>query len=333
MYQSGSSANIHSLLIDISDFCLSAGYTINSLTNEGTGNRLHISKNGRFFNFRSFIGENIVTYSTNQYALFMNASTAYNAGNTWYQQPNYFDYNDGSAKSFIAGMVRLDSTISQYHFFHHTTGVYDVIYIFVRNEEGYWQRLLFGNVDTAKYSANLTTPQGMFYQGSKAPFNNSYSNALTLFGDGVPSIWNAENPQGAAYLNFSSTNRWHSGNFGLTQNWMSPQRPQIIDGICKKSTILNNALSSISSVPTFLPIDLYVGQTVSTITSGLTGLIPFGELPNIYFTNIYNLDEATILKMGTVDKYRIFPFSKKGDTWNYTDPSNGTYRFGLAVKE
>lgn len=334
MYLTGSSANVYTLLLAISDFCQAAGYTLNSFTNEGVGGRLHVSKNGRFFNFRSHLNEAIAGgYSFNQYALYMNASTGYSSGNNWYEQPNYFAYNDGSARSFLAGMVRLDSTITQYHFFHHTTGVYDVIYIFVRNEEGYWQHLLFGNVDTSKYSSALTTPQGMFYQGSKSPFNSTYSNAITLFGDGIPAIWNAENPQGAIYLNFGGTNRWHSGNFGLTQAWMSPTRPQVIDGICKKSTILNNSLSGISSIPTFLPIDLFVGQTVSTITSGLTGQIPFGELPNLYFTNIYNLNEAAEIKMGTVDRYNLFPFSKKGDTWDYVDPSNGSYRYALAVKQ
>jgi hypothetical protein len=334
MYLTGSSANVHSLLIDISVFCQAAGYTINSLTNEGTGNRLHISKNGRFFNFRSHINEAIAGgYSFNQYALYMNASTGYNSGNTWYQQPGYFDYNDGSPRSFLAGMVRLDNTNTQYHFFYHTTAIYDVVYIFVRNEEGYWQHLLFGNIDTSKYSAALTTPQGMFYQGSKSPFNDMYSNAITLFGDGITSIWNAENPQGAIYLSFSGNNRWHSGNFGLTQTWMSPQRPQVIDGICKKSTILNNALSGISNIPTFLPIELYVGQIVSPIPAGLTGQIPIGELPNIYFTNINNLAEVSEVKMGTIDRYRIIPFSKKSDTWDYVDHTNGTYRYGLAIKE
>jgi hypothetical protein len=262
----------------------------------------------------------------------MNASTAYSAGNAWYQQPNYFDYNDGSAKSFIAGMVRLDGLIKQYHFFYHTTANYDVVYIFVQNEEGYWQRLLFGNVSTTKYGTAISGAEGMFYNGSKAPFNNTYSTAITLFGDGVPTIWNAEVPQSAVYLNYSGTARWHSGNFNVLQTWMSPQRPQIVDGVCKKSTIINNALSGISAIPTFLPIDLYVGQTTGLITSNVVNLIPFAELPEIYFTNINNLAEGADLKMAK-DTYKVFPFSKKSDTWDSANSSNGSYRYGLGVRK
>jgi hypothetical protein len=332
MYSTGSIDSTNSLMLSLRDFCQTAGYTINSLTDEGTGKRLHISKNNRFFNLRSFNNESVVTYSNNQYAIFMNASTSYNAGNTWYQQPNYFDYNDGSTKSFIAGIINLESGIRYYHFFHFNTANYDVIYVFLENGLGYFQRLLFGNVSTEKFGTSLTTAEGMFYSGSKAPFNKTYSNAITIFGDGIPEIYGAEVPQSAIYIRYSGTPRWHSGNFNINQAWMSPQRPQAVDSICKRSTILNNCLSTFSSIPTFIPIEVYAGQDTGNITNNITNLIPFGELPEIYFTRIDNFTGGGDLKMAK-DTYKIFPFSGKNTYWDSAHPEVGTYQYGLAVRK
>ncbi len=331
MYVTGSIDTINNLMTELRNFCQTAGYSVNSFIDEGTGKRLHISKNSRFFNLRSFNNENVVTYSTNQYAIFMNASTGYNGANTWYQQPNYFDYNDGSAKSFIAGMINLESGIRAYHFFHFNTANYDVIYIILENGLGYFQRLLFGNLSTTKFGTSLTTAEGMFYNGSKAPFDKLYSNAITLFGDGIPDIYGAQNPQGAVYIRYSGTPRWHSGNFGLNQTWMSPQRPQIVDSICKRSTILNNCLSSISSIPTFIPIEVYAGQATTSITNNITNMIPFGELPEIYFTRIDNFQAGGDLKMAK-DSYKIFPFGGKNTYWDSNHPEVGTFQYGLAIR-
>lgn len=334
MYVTGSVDTIDNLLGKIKDFCQTAGYTINSFITEGTGKRLHISKNNRVFNFRSFNNESVVTYSNNQYAIFMNASTGYNSIDSWYQQSGYFSYNDGSAKSFICGIINLDSGIKSYHLFNFSTVNYDVIYIVVENQAGYWQHLLFGNVSTTKFGTSLITAEGMFYTGSKHPFDKEYSTSITMFGDGIPAIYNAQSPQGAVYINYLGTPRWHSGNFNINQTWMSPQRPQVVDSICKRSTILNNCLSKISTIPTFIPIEIYAGQSTLNITSNITNLVPFGELPEIYFTRIDNFQVGGDLKMAK-DTYKVFPFSRISDNWDETDPYNvfnGSYKYGFVIR-
>lgn len=326
MYTSGSSQNVNSLLDTLAVFCQSSGYTINSIVGDGDGKRLHISKNNRYYNFRSFVNESVLSYSNNQYAIFMNASTGYSGASAWYNQANAMTYNDGSSKYFLAGMVRLTSSID-YHFFNFSGTYYDVVYVFLKNQDGVFQHMLFGSIDTSKYGTTLVTSEGMFFQASKHPFNNTYSNSITLFGDGIDGIFNANPPQGAIYLNYLSNSRWHSGNFSIAQGWLSPQRPQVIDSICKKATLINN-LGGIGDIPTFLPVEIYQAQNTDNITSNFVPLIPIGELPFLYFTNISNYSAGGDLLM-VKDSYKVFPFSLKSESWNPLGIES--YKFGLVV--
>lgn len=326
MYSFGSSQSINSLVDSLATFCQSAGYTINSLVSEGTGRRLHISKNNRCFNFRSFINESVLTYSNNQYALFMNAGTGYSGALAWYNQTGVMTYNDGSSKYFLAGAIRLNTSL-EYHFFSFIGSGYDVVYVFIKNADGVFQHLLFGNFDVSKYGTVVGTSETMFFHGSTNPFSTSYSNSFTIFGDGLPGIFNASNPQGAAYLNYLGNSRWFSGNFSINQVWFSPQRPQIVDSVCKKSSLLNN-LKGVGAIPTFLPIEIYQAQNTSNITDNNVPLIPAGELPFIYFTDISNFESGGDLLMAK-DSYKIFPFSVKSEDWNPIGIQS--YKFGMAV--
>jgi hypothetical protein len=326
IYQTGSSTTILPFFEVFKDFCQNvAGYTVNRYGGDASGLSLCIAKNGTmFFNFKAYVDE-VVPAFANQTGIFMNGSTSFNSGQLWYNQPAALSYNDGTTKYLMAGMVNLTGTINSYHLFHQSGSDYDTVYAFVESPVGIWQRIMFGRMSTGNFGTTWTGNKGNFFCGSKSPADTNYSLSLNLFGNTI-SQWNSPAPQGAVYGLFNITTDWMSGNLDLNNSWFSPPRYQIVDSISKQSSIW---LNMGGSVPILQPINLLITRSTSNMTP-TSQLSLIGNLPNTYWVNMRDLTAGQTIKFPSAE-YLVFPLTKKSDTWDSTNPNNGTYNFGLAV--
>lgn len=325
-YQSNSATGVVDLLDELRLFLTSNGFVVNVNTAEGNGWRLTVNKNGRYFNFRALVNESAApSFGTQSAALYMNASTGFNGANAWYDQPNAMTYNDSGTKYFVAGMSNL-STIVTYHFHYYGNSDYDFCAVVLESPAGTYQRLLFGKLSTAKYGNSWTGTQGMWFNGSNGGHYGGYSLAINFFGEPLSGLWTGFHPYGAVY----DGSLWMTGNHEK-QPMLSPSRPVVIDGITKKSTIWANTPNSFNGLPVFLPVDVYMAAISGVQSSAEMPLIPIGEIPNLYWTNIKNLVSGSTLTFGS-DTYVIYPFCKKSDTWDNTNANNGTYYLGMAIK-
>lgn len=337
-YGSGSATDVNDLMSKLrSHLTADAGFTEQSYVTEGTGRRMHMSKNGMFFNFRSFVAETTPAGGTSQTGIFMNAGTAYSGATAWYNQTGVMTYNSGVGY-LLPGMVQLTGAIVTYHFYSFSDTNYDVVYFFVESPAGTYQRLLFGQIDRSKFGTHWTTDpiEGMFYCGSQAHNNTAYSNSLSLLGENQVGFWSDARPKGAVYGSVpdGGTPRWLSGDFSIPQNQLSPARVQCFDSIGKSASIWLDTPNTFNSNPIQVPIIINVTLDSSASLSNTSPNVPWcpvGELPFLYWVNLQNINPGSDISVSS-DTYKCFPFRKKSDTWNQSDPSVGTYRFGLSVK-
>lgn len=331
MYQTGSATDLADLMSQFRTFLTgSAGYTESAFSADGTGHRLHVHKGSRYFNFRSFVNENVsANGAASQYGIYMNAGTGYNGANPWHNQPGVFIYNSG-ANYYIAGMNKLDSAIVSYHLFYFNNADADVVYFIVESPAGTYNRLLFGRVGTANIGTHwASAPNGMFYNGSVFHTSSNYSLATTFFG-GPVNFWGTTQPAGALYGTVDGATEWMSGNFLIPQSQMSPARPQVFDSIMKTSTFWLCSPNTFNSMPPLVPIIVNVTRATSDI-SATTPWSPAGELPDIHWINLANINPGSVISIAS-DTYKVFPFRKKSSTWTNADVNNGTYRMGFAIK-
>lgn len=335
LYSTGTATDLNDLITKFKDYLITnCGYTLDSFTTENTGKRLHLHKNSRYFNFRTFINESTPAGGTTQYGMFMNAGTGYNGSSAWYDQPGIFKYNSGT-NYLLPGMVQITSAIVAYHIFYfYDSTDYDVIYFFVESPAGTFQRLLFGRIATLPQGSHwATSTDGMFYQGSQAHTSNQYSIALSLFGENQTNFWNDTRPKGALYGTVNSVTAWMSGDFTVPQNQVSPARGQCFDSIMRTGSIWLDTPNSFNSTPIQMPIVMNVTLDTNGLSTSNPNVpwCPVGELPFMYWINMLNINPSADISIST-DTYKVFPMRKKSDTWDSSNVNNGTYRFGLAIK-
>lgn len=339
MYVTGTASSVADLITKIKDFCINSspgypGYDLEYFGAEGTGHKLHIKKSDMLFNFRSFVNENLPAGgATNATGIFMNATTeAYNPDETiWYDRFGVFKYNNGN-NYVISGINKLTADIPAYHFFYFTDSDCDVIYIIVESPAGSYQRLMFGYIKAASTSSLwFGYPFGIFYAGSVAHTNTNYSMSLSFFG-GADSLWQSGSPSGAVYGTFSNFNNgWASADFSIPQTQIGTPWPQIFDTSLKLGSVMMCSPNTFNSMPPLFPVNVFSTDFTTTGMTSTTPWYPVGSLPNIYFLNIFNLNPGAQITIGS-DTYKVFPFRKKSDTWVSSNPDNGTYRFGFAIK-
>lgn len=344
MYQTGTATSVADLLNKIRLFCTSTatgfpGYFEDSYTTDGTGHRLHISKNNYLVNFRSFVNENLPAGGASGVTgIYMNASpNLYNPSKGWFNQDDTFTYNNGSGY-VITGINKLSASTPSYHFFYFTQSsggniLYDVVYIIIENPAGSYQRLMFGILETNSINPDWynNLPIGLFYSGSVSHTNPNSSMSLSFLG-GPDNSWSSGSPSGAVYGNFSQNySGWASGDFNVPQSQMNPVSPQVFDISMKLGSILLCSPNTFNSMPPLIPVSVFSTDPTATTMGNTTPWYPIGNMPFIYMLNIFNISPGSDITIGS-DTYKVFPMRKKSDTWASNNPDNGTYRFGYAIK-
>lgn len=337
LYFSNSATDVNDLMTKFKDHLVSDfGFTLNSFVTESTGRRLHASKNGMFFNFRSFVAETTPVGGTPQTGIFFNAGSGYSGATAWYDQAGVLKYNSNT-NYLLPGAVQLTGAIVAYHIFYFEDTNYEVVYFFVESPAGTYQRLLFGRLDRSKFGTHWTSGlEGMFYQGSQAHNNSAYSNSLSLFGENQVGFWTDQRPKGAVWgaVPNGGTAYWLSGDFGIPQAQLSPARVQCFDSIGKSGSIWLDTPNTFNSNPIQVPVILNVTlDSAATLSNGTPNVpwCPVGQFPFLYWVNIQNINPGSDISVST-DTFKCFPMRKKSDTWVQADPTIGTYRFGLSVQ-
>lgn len=327
-YETNSATDLNDLIDKLKTFCVSvAGFTQNAFNTDGAGYELHINKGGRYFHFRTYVNETPPNGSANQYALFMNAGTGYTGATNWYDETGVMKYN--STVPFIVGMLNITGAILAYHAFWFNSSDYDVVYFIVESPAGTFQHIMFGKIATTNFGSSWTGANGMFYCGSVDQSQTGYSLALNLIGPSQ-TIWSPHQGMGAVYGPVDSVTQWMTGKTGIPQSQLSPARPYSMDSIYRQSSIWMDSPNAFNSMPPLLPIQIHVTRNTSDFDNNTPWSI-VGELPYITWINLLNINPSSSISISS-DDYIVFPFRKKSDTWNASDPNNGTYRFGMAIR-
>lgn len=336
VYETGNATDLADLISKLKAFLeTDAGYTVDSFITEGTGHRLHVHKSSMYFNFRTFVAESTPAGGTTQTGIFMNGGTGYNGANAWYDQPGVLKHTSNT-RYLLPGAVQLSGAIVSYHAWWFQDTGYDVVYFIIENPSGSYQKLFFGRMKTSNFGNHWSSaPEGMFYIGSQAHSISNYSNCLTFLGDNQSGTWSDSFARGAIYGTVNSITAWMSGDFTISQANFATARVQCFDSIMKSGSLWLDSPNSFNSIPVQIPVVLCVTldetQTLSNTSNPNVPWCAVGELPFLYWTNIFNVSPGGNITIAS-DTYKCFPMRKKSDTWSSGDPTVGTYRFGYAIK-
>lgn len=197
-FSSGIATDQDDLLDKLRSFALGEGWTINSFINDTStynrastsGKRLHISKNGMYFNFRSSDGANVFDAQTitgsssfwddwRLYGIAVNGSTGYSGASVWENQPGAPQRNARGIGSTILG---INNASVNYWLFSTTESLTMAVEYDPINYAGYMQYIHVGRILP---SGNiLTTPgtDGAVYMSSMSmSYNLADQSTATAF--------------------------------------------------------------------------------------------------------------------------------------------------------
>lgn len=316
--QSGTITSSTNLLDTINTFLAANGWTLNSVSTDGTGKRLHMNRNGCFVHFRSFINESFAA-ATRANDLAMYTSTGYNGASGWRSQPGR---PSPSGNERVAMVDSLTSGSCQYYLYAYnsTSPAYDVVYLAVEGTAGVWSHMLFGNLQKLGSWSG-----GIFFTGMHDEQINSGVGQANDDLIGVSqSGWNT--PPG--FVNVTAVN-------GFT-GWIAATGegsvPRVIGEGHFIRSLFNNNPQSWNSRPTLWPELVYMSWQGAT-WGATTTFAPIGKLPNVFWVNIKQITPGTLIQLGS-DNYRCFPMWKKDAAGSYgASFDTDTYFHGFAIKE
>lgn len=333
MYSSGTATDVSDLLDKLRAFALSNGYTIDSFITDGAGKRLHIHKGSDYFHFRSLIGETsqgLTTGGVTQTgAVCMTAGSGYSGASAWYNQAGVPTYTASGTNYPQASIVAFSGSIPSYHLFYFTGTGYDVIYMVVEYVAGTYQYLVFGTLDKTNYG---TWTGGRFFAGPQIQNKIVRNNNVSMFGENPPNWTASSNPQSFVYGSVDSFTGWFYGDTAIGVSALPSNTPRLHDTFRLSTSFWNSAPNSFNTISPLIPIEVFVTRDGSNYTQ-TTPFSPIGQLPELYWLNITNLEPASVLTISS-DTYKVFPFQKKSDNAAYSalNPSNGTGVIGFAIK-
>lgn len=333
-FETNSATNVDDLATKLVTFATSNGWTQNGTTvTQGTGKKFHLSKNNTYLNFRTFNGETPSMSATTTDcrsqtgSMLMTLSTGYNGANSWYNQTNTGVYG-GSNQTQTCGIGQFSGSIPAYYFFSFSGTGYDVLYVVTEAPAGEYSFLLMGMLDKNKYGGD-SAPIGMFATGTGSHALSSRAKPITFFTSAnMNSAWGADIP--ASILNASVATSFSGyayrtkGDFASS---LTTTTPSPIDSTASYRSTMLNLPNSFSSTSPMFPVIVGCNETSGNYW------VPFGELPNVYLTNIggFNAGDTVTISSTT---YKIFPFLRKDSTNNvgqslYANFSSGNLAYAI----
>jgi len=327
-YQTGTSTGPDDLLDKLRLFLIADGWSVNSYTSDGTGDRLHVQKSPgtglttMYFNFRSATdeyGATITEDNTNGVngavtGIIVNGSTGYNGGNDWDKQPGYALNIAQGGDSFGMCISPVSVTaIPSYHFFSENNTVNIVVEI----TSGIFQFMSFGMLDKEGVYTG-----GMFFTASYQTLDPyyEYTNSSAWYVPHYLSGLVAGDVHGAVYVDADSTADWRVAEASSSPEIMFPavasqranavfSQAQIASHFWEKSPNFYN------NIPAFCPAYVFLERSDSNYTL-------LGEPAGVRVLNVLNYDPADVITYGG-DEWLVFPADSVADVADVLNVNTG----------
>lgn len=315
-FETNSATDANDLIGKLKTFLESNSFVVEDFFQEGNGQRLHVSKNGFYYNFKSFINEVPFSQATSgQQSDWKNTDAEpYNSGicmclSTSYDNSLDYDRQPGSITDEYTGnekpdgdwagnpILLTDGAIVEYDFFYNG----NVVYIACQFNPGYYTHLCFGEMDKiGEYDG------GSFCNGSFYHYFENFSTSNT--------------PRPALYcaniLNFGEPN------YVMTQvkiGEVIKKARGLIPTEDYGSTILydlefirKSKNPFLGGKGTLIPEQFYIEEIYETARD-----MPVGTLNGLYNVYFENYTPKEIITVGT-RRYVLFPYWQKTSPWNDT---------------
>lgn len=305
-YSSGTATSPNDLLDKLRIFLLANGWTVNLHTALGAGYRLHVNKGALFLNFRSIVAEslsssllvNAVGAATSDYAIAGYASTGFNAGSVWNDQPGGPKY---SATMYGGFLSKLNGTIPAYHFFSYAGN--DEIFAVIEFEPLKYQLLAFGTI--AKYSGSALG--GQWYSFPSQTLTADHGDGMYYYTAPPMLPFRGSAQSGSQLIGASAIKANVDGVDGWAIDAMYVVSPFQLAAATLEGWDREELDGSVSSIGWQNQLHSY---PVYIVRGGLVALSPFGEILGMRRLNITNFQPAEELALGA-DTWKIFPLYQK----------------------
>lgn len=322
MYSSGNATSTVNLLNAFRLFLLDAGFTVNRYVDDGAGKSLSVAKGGNFFNFRATANESINVYPTvtdvqsanSLYAIWLSPSTGYNAGETWFRQP---DAPKTNGQFSYCGIGFLTGSMN-YHFFAFGNNAFMV----VESPTGRFSWLGLGQI--AKIG---DWGGGQFaFAKHRAGEGNAAASNFSVFGNN----WFGSGQNGF-FVRINAVDTF--------TGWASNETPQAVNNIVplragdtlqKSTDILEASPNSFNSLALRLPVGMIITRDGSNNLEG-TPFSLFGYIDEFYFVNIRFMNPGSIYSIGGVN-YKVFSFNVKADEQPFQYPNYSVGNLGFCLR-
>lgn len=329
-YSAGNAAGIVQLLDALRVFLLAQGWTVNLNAADGAGQRLHVSKGAHFVNFRACVNENPfdnslrpdVESASNLFGLWMNPSTAYDAGAAWYAQtdaPRVFR-NPPTNTTFRYLYSGINSITGAVNYWLFTFA--DCVYMVVENPTGRFHWLAFGGI--TKVGA---WTGGTFTFAKHSPSESS--NTTKTIGFAGRSYTGQGSSRGFLRVGaFDGETGWSATE--LISNRANIVGMRFADSFQKMRRQWLTAPNLFNSQSVLFP----VAALMTRDGANFVGSTPFsllGYFEGLNFLNIKALTPAAEYTLST-DLYRVFSFHEKADEVPITNPNFSAGNLGFALR-
>jgi hypothetical protein len=328
-YSTGTATGADDLLTKWKDFAVAQGWTLNSFATLGAGHRLHIQKGSSlFFNFRTYINESTSDVSATNgatiYAILGNASTGYNAGSAWNQQPGAPVWNSFGTQTLAGGVTGLNSSSITYHFFAFSSPA-DALYMIVEQPSGIYQFIGCGQL--VKFG---TWTGGAFYCSAVAQDQGAAQNCACLIGEEIGGYrpFSMVRVEGVDSFTGYATGRNYGSGYPA---------PRAIDSIYLFRESHDDAPNSFNSLAPLEPVVVLMtrsGAIQSDFDETSQPFSDLGYLPHLHAVNMQGLAAAGNYPLsGSGDTYKCFPITaiNAGAMGQFNNPPHSRY-FGIAIK-
>jgi len=324
-FENNTANDSNDLIGKMKTFLETNGFIIEDFFQEGNGQRLHVSKNGLYYNFKSFTNESPFSQSSTSNTNSWQSTDAepYNSGicgNVSKSYDNTLDYDRqlGSLTDDYSGnedlsqpqanpILTTDGPIIEYDFFYNEK----VFYIVCQFNSGYYSHMAFGELDK----------MGDYEGGSfiSATFYHRFSNFSTTYLP-TPSMY-AKNYQDRSYyanqVLINKSVRKMSGLIPTNENNQTP--------IYNFEFIRKSKNPFLNGKGTLIPESFYTIEKIDNTYKNM----PIGTVNGVYMVYFENYTPKEIITIGS-RIYVVFPFWKKESPWDDTDKKSSG--LGLAIQ-
>lgn len=322
---SGICLNAEDLLLRVKTLAEVNGYTVlnysdNIISAVTRGKRLHLSKNGKFYNFcgvslKSPITDSTAdtTYSTNNLqSISCNISTAFDVSKDWHRNTNASSIGSSANDAFTIRSIQVATNINYWIYVNDKSIV--IITKFNATNYGHMfagELVNYSSTDSLFIVTASSETYGNYYATesilrNRRPFASQNTTNQTTF------ILNNVN------LDLSST-RLYENHYSETS---TDKYPKFTMDRASGAGMIARSDNVFNGTSLLFPMEYYKKDDTTS------DMQPIAEVENIFIVNMKNHQAAATFNIGT-NTYIVFPFNRKYSPHAYVNEGFG---LGIAIK-